>query len=289
VAGADQEAVVARADSVRAVIGWFPPASRHIGPLLMLVGGTVLASGRRRGPPAAAAAVGGGLLSSGVAVWWSSVLVARSGGSPLADTLSAAADPAPASAARLMADVDRAVLATVAGPIDRTVQVLVLLGLGMVVAGVLTQAWTAMTCAGRRRLVGVGAVSALAIVAMVVDVRPAAVSASRVCNGHAELCDRRYDDVVQAATHNSMSSPDVVRIWPEHDGNIREQLDFGIRTLMIDASYWRASTSAPSCGGCAPCAARARPPPSSTRSRRGSPRVLACTCATASARWARSR
>jgi hypothetical protein len=72
----------------------------------------------------------------------------------------------------------------------------------------------------------------------VVDVRPPAVSASRVCNGHAELCDRRYDDVVQAATHNSMSSPDVVRIWPEHDGNIREQLDFGIRTLMIDASYW---------------------------------------------------
>jgi hypothetical protein len=73
---------------------------------------------------------------------------------------------------------------------------------------------------------------------MAVSVHPAAVGAARLCNGHAELCDRRYDEVVQAATHNSMSSPDVVRVWPEHDGNIRQQLDFGIRTLMIDASYW---------------------------------------------------
>jgi hypothetical protein len=42
-----------------------------------------------------------------------------------------------------------------------------------------------------------------------------------------------------------MSSPDVVRVWPEHDGNIRQQLDFGVRTLMIDASYWRAVDDAP--------------------------------------------
>ena len=83
-------------------------------------------------------------------------------------------------------------------------------------------------------------VSALAYVAMALSVHPAPVRAERVCNGHAELCDRPYDEVVQAATHNSMSSPDVVRIWPEHDGNIREQLDYGIRTLMIDASYWDA-------------------------------------------------
>jgi len=29
-----------------------------------------------------------------------------------------------------------------------------------------------------------------------------------------------------------------VRVWPEQDGSIRDQLDFGIRMLMIDATYW---------------------------------------------------
>jgi hypothetical protein len=61
---------------------------------------------------------------------------------------------------------------------------------------------------------------------------------ARLCNGHVELCDRRYDQVVYAATHNSMSSPDVVFVWPEHDGDIRAQLDAGVRALLIDTHYW---------------------------------------------------
>jgi hypothetical protein len=63
-------------------------------------------------------------------------------------------------------------------------------------------------------------------------------SDERACNGHAELCGRHYNDVVYAATHNSMSSPDVVAVWPEHDGGIREQLDAGVRALLIDTHYW---------------------------------------------------
>ena len=61
---------------------------------------------------------------------------------------------------------------------------------------------------------------------------------ARACNGHVELCDRAYDDVVQAATHNAMSAPDVVPVWPEHDGGITAQLDAGIRTLLIDTHHW---------------------------------------------------
>ena len=60
----------------------------------------------------------------------------------------------------------------------------------------------------------------------------------RACNGHAELCDRPYDDVTYAATHNSMSSPDVVPVWPEHDGGLTEQLDAGVRALLIDTHHW---------------------------------------------------
>lgn len=61
---------------------------------------------------------------------------------------------------------------------------------------------------------------------------------ARACNGAAELCDRRYDEVAYAATHNSMSSPFVVRIWPEHDSFLRGQLDAGVRALLIDTHYW---------------------------------------------------
>jgi hypothetical protein len=60
----------------------------------------------------------------------------------------------------------------------------------------------------------------------------------RRCNGYAALCDRPYDQVVQAATHNAMSSADAVLVWPEHDGDIRAQLEAGIRTLLIDTKYW---------------------------------------------------
>lgn len=49
--------------------------------------------------------------------------------------------------------------------------------------------------------------------------------------------------MVQAATHNSMSSPEVVQVWPEHDGDIAAQLDAGVRTLLIDTHYWTAMAS----------------------------------------------
>jgi hypothetical protein len=87
-------------------------------------------------------------------------------------------------------------------------------------------------------VVTVAAVGAASVIAF----RP--VEHVRTCNGFAELCSRRYDDVVQAATHNSMSNPDVVQFWPEQDSTMREQLDAGVRTLLIDSHYWTAVDSA---------------------------------------------
>ncbi len=58
------------------------------------------------------------------------------------------------------------------------------------------------------------------------------------CNGFKELCDRRLDEIVFPATHNSMSaaqSPGWLNA--EHDGGIIDQLDFGVRALLIDAHY----------------------------------------------------
>jgi hypothetical protein len=85
--------------------------------------------------------------------------------------------------------------------------------------------------------VGVAA-GVAAVVSAVVVAAPASGAGERACNGHTELCSRSYDEVVQAATHNSMSSPDVVQVWPEHDGTIGEQLDAGIRALLIDTHFW---------------------------------------------------
>ena len=80
----------------------------------------------------------------------------------------------------------------------------------------------ALAAAGARRAT-VAVAGAVAAAVAVVGGLVAATSArdERACNGHVELCDRGYDDVVYAATHNSMSSPDVVPVWPEHDGDIR--------------------------------------------------------------------
>ena len=55
------------------------------------------------------------------------------------------------------------------------------------------------------------------------------------CNGSALLCDRRVDEVVFAATHNSMSNVEMQGwMFPQQNGSIRRQLQSGIRGLLID-------------------------------------------------------
>lgn len=60
------------------------------------------------------------------------------------------------------------------------------------------------------------------------------------CNGHKELCERRLDDVVFAATHNSMAAARASNWFsPYQNRTIAEQLDDGIRGLLIDTHYGR--------------------------------------------------
>lgn len=96
-----------------------------------------------------------------------------------------------------------------------------------------------------RSLAPVGAVaSGVALVAvLVVQALPgqdglpvAAASADGPCNGHAELCDRPYDEVAFAATHNSMSAADQPGWFlAEQPHGILRQLDDGIRVLLVDS------------------------------------------------------
>lgn len=57
------------------------------------------------------------------------------------------------------------------------------------------------------------------------------------CNGHIELCDRPANEVTYTVTHNSMSISQYGWLWPSHDGTIRDQLDAGVRGLLIDTHY----------------------------------------------------
>jgi hypothetical protein len=87
------------------------------------------------------------------------------------------------------------------------------------------------------------AVGAVVLAAVVVLARPgrgidevaAQPPPSSGCNGHVELCDRRFDEVAYAASHNSMSVASAPGWFiPEHFDAIPVQLDQGVRALLVD-------------------------------------------------------
>lgn len=67
----------------------------------------------------------------------------------------------------------------------------------------------------------------------------AGVGSGEVCNGFAELCDRRYDEVSYVTTHNAMSAADEPGWFlAEQPYSVVRQLDGGARAVMIDV--WKA-------------------------------------------------
>jgi len=91
-------------------------------------------------------------------------------------------------------------------------------------------------------LAGLGGVAAAAGVALVLALGGRSPSARHEltsnCNGYAQLCDRRLDQVVFAGTHNSMSAADS-RGWyiPNQRRTIARQLADGVRFLKISPHY----------------------------------------------------
>ena len=64
-----------------------------------------------------------------------------------------------------------------------------------------------------------------------------AAPADGPCNGHEELCDRRFDRVVLPATHNSMSVPLPGWYSSEQEAPIADQMAGGVRGLLVDTHY----------------------------------------------------
>ena len=239
-AGNPQHDTVARLNSIRDAIGWFPSWSRYVGAGMVAAGALTLLFVFRARLKRATAGAGCGFIVVGSVTWALWRLMSNRFGSPLVSAATANGSSAlPGSVKRILGDVDASLGVTLDNAVDRHVSMLLVAG--VIAVGAAAVMMLLGWFRGERRRLAAAATSAIVVlVGGVVWLLPdvAAPSAARECNGHRELCDRRYDEVVQAATHNSMSSPDVVRIWPEHDGNIRAQLDFGVRALMIDSKYW---------------------------------------------------
>ena len=89
---------------------------------------------------------------------------------------------------------------------------------------------------GVRRLLVLLAALGLLVVGCSSD--PEEAPAADGCNGHAELCDRGYDEVAYPATHNSMSAASEPGwFFAEQPDGIIAQLDHGIRVLLVDSWY----------------------------------------------------
>jgi hypothetical protein len=66
----------------------------------------------------------------------------------------------------------------------------------------------------------------------------AAADARVVCEGSARLCDRHYDEVSYAASHNAMADSEDRFLGPGQDPSIVHQLDLGVRGLLLDVHHW---------------------------------------------------
>lgn len=85
--------------------------------------------------------------------------------------------------------------------------------------------------------IAAGAVAAVAAVVITGGGDEAAAVTPTTCNGYAALCPRPLNDVSLAATHNSMAVTTSSWLFGQQDGTIRQQLDDGIRGLLIDTYY----------------------------------------------------
>jgi len=102
---------------------------------------------------------------------------------------------------------------------------------------------------GSQRRHRLGVVSGLTVVllalvsaGLVVSTRGASqraeAGAEQACNGSAALCDLPLNKVMIPATHNSMTSERYPGwMFAEHIRTMREQLDAGVRALLIDTHY----------------------------------------------------
>jgi hypothetical protein len=64
-----------------------------------------------------------------------------------------------------------------------------------------------------------------------------------VCNGRADLCDMRVNEVVFPGSHNSEAAADSNFLGPNQDWTMPHQMDAGVRALLLKSTYWETPAS----------------------------------------------
>ena len=237
--------VVDELDAVRAVARIFSPVVGYVASVLMVASLAAMALLHRSALRRAVLVCCSLVLASSLVVLWLWALIGWLAAGPLDEAVSSAEAGwgLPDSLRRMLANV-RATMGADLSHAVRRLPVL-LIGASLVVGSVALlgarRAGVLAVPARRRRAQALGA--ALALVATLAAVpillpRLSRPSRPMACNGHPELCDRPFNQVAFPATHNSMSASDLNWLWPEHEHGISNQLEFGIRALLIDTHHW---------------------------------------------------
>jgi hypothetical protein len=67
-------------------------------------------------------------------------------------------------------------------------------------------------------------------------------SSDMACNGHRELCDRPFNQVAFAGSHNAMSNQDDGWLLPNQIHDMPTQLEEGVRVFLIDTHDFQGSS-----------------------------------------------
>ncbi|GAA4753836.1 hypothetical protein GCM10023350_43950 [Nocardioides endophyticus] len=141
-------------------------------------------------------------------------------------------------------------VALVLQPVRVVTAALVAVGAVLIIVGAGSLLVALVRGLDHRRTWGIGAAVALVVGIVVValpsdhDLAAAGPTPGAACNGHVELCDRAYDEVAYPATHNSMAAASEGWFFPEQPDGIVDQLDHGVRALLIDSWYGRGTDRA---------------------------------------------
>ncbi|MFE1049354.1 hypothetical protein ACFW5S_26835 [Streptomyces olivaceus] len=158
----------------------------------------------------------------------------------LGDALFVPPESWPPAASGLLADVQTAAL-------DRLLTTAVVVAVILLAAGALliTVGWARQTRPSVPVLTDPRHVPALtftvtACALVGTMLAPVAITGSspRICQGGAALCDARYDEIAQLASHNAMATTADRFIGPLQDPDIVGQLDAGVRVLLLDTHRW---------------------------------------------------
>jgi hypothetical protein len=181
-----------------------------------------------------------GLVLSAVGALWLLVVASlRAFVPPSGRRLDGALTDLPLSVRRLMNDVAAQLLSAITRQLAQTAQACLLAGLVVTALAVVLPMARRWARTPWRVVAPTGALALVSLGLVHVPLWPwQAAAGEHRCNGSVELCNRRYDQVVQAASHNAMAAADYRFFAPAQDLSITEQLDVGVRALLIDTHYW---------------------------------------------------